>query len=239
PPRPELTAYPRAVRRVARGRGGGGERRGGGGRGGGGRAGRGGGGGGRGRRRRGAPRRGGAAARAGAGGGAGRGGGRGGRGPAQAVHVEASAPLPTLADAVVPVAYTEEQSGKVVVRQPVPSGAFVRRAGEDVQPGDVAVHRGMPIGPAQLAMLAAIGRSQVLVHPRPRVSVISVGEALVDLNERPGTGPTYDVHSYRLAAAAREAGAEVTRVGIVPTDSRRLREVVEGRLLLSEVVVIA
>lgn len=159
--------------------------------------------------------------------------------PAQAVHVEASAPLPTLADAVVPVAYTEEQSGKVVVRQPVPSGAFIRRAGEDVQPGDVAVHRGMPIGPAQLAMLAAIGRSQVLVHPRPRVSIISVGEELVDLNERPGTGQTYDVNSYALAAAAREAGAEVTRVGIVPTDSRRLREVVEGRLLLSEVVVIA
>ncbi|RKT52462.1 gephyrin-like molybdotransferase Glp [Saccharothrix australiensis] len=159
--------------------------------------------------------------------------------PGQAVRVATGAPLPTLADAVVPVGYTDGHAAKVTVQRPVPSAAFVRRTGEDVQTGDVAVRRGATIGPAQVGLLAAVGRNKVLVHPRPRVSVISIGEELVDVDRTPGQGQVYDVNSYALAAAARDAGAEVSRVGIQPADPRRMREVVEGRLLLSEIVVIA
>lgn len=159
--------------------------------------------------------------------------------PGQAVRVATGAPLPTLADAVVPLGYTDEQPAKITVRQPVPSAAFVRRTGEDVQTGDVAVRRGAPIGSAQVGLLAAVGRDKVLVHPRPRVSIISLGDELVDVDRTPGQGQVYDVNSYALAAAARDAGAEVTRVGIASNEPRRLREVVEGRLLLSEIVVIA
>ncbi|MEU4800841.1 gephyrin-like molybdotransferase Glp [Actinosynnema sp. NPDC023587] len=159
--------------------------------------------------------------------------------PGQAVRVATGAPLPTLADAVVPLGYTDGHPAKVTVRRPVPSAGYVRRTGEDVQTGDVAVRRGATIGAAQVGLLAAVGRNKVLVHPRPRVSVISVGEELVDVDRTPGQGQVYDVNSYALAAAARDAGAEVSRVGIQSTDPRRLREVVEGRLLLSEIVVVA
>lgn len=159
--------------------------------------------------------------------------------PGQAVRVDTGAPLPTLADAVVPIGYTDGHHARVTVNQPVPSAAFVRRTGEDVQTGDVAVRRGSPIGSAQVGLLAAVGKSKVLVYPRPRVSVISLGDELIDVDRSPGQGQVYDVNSYSLAAAARDAGAEVHRVGIVPSDPRRLREIVEGRLLLSEIVVIA
>ncbi|HEY0637391.1 MAG TPA: gephyrin-like molybdotransferase Glp [Pseudonocardiaceae bacterium] len=159
--------------------------------------------------------------------------------PRQAVWVATGAPLPTLADAVVPVGYTDGHQAHVTVNQPVPSKGFVRRAGEDVQTGDVAVRRGAVIGAAQVGLLAAVGRDKVLVHPRPRVSVLSMGDELVDVERTPGQGQVYDVNSYALAAAARDAGADVTRVGIVSGDPRKLRDIVEGRLLLSEVVVIA
>ncbi len=159
--------------------------------------------------------------------------------PGQTVRVVTGAPLPTLADAVVPLDHTDQHPAKVTVRQAVPSAAYVRRTGEDVQTGDDAVKRGATIGSAQVGLLAAVGRNKVLVHPRPRVSVISVGEELVDVDRTPGQGQVYDVNSYALTAAARDAGAEVTRVGIVSSDARRLREVIEGRLLLSEIVVIA
>jgi molybdopterin molybdotransferase len=159
--------------------------------------------------------------------------------PGQAVRVVTGAPLPTLADAVVPIGYTDGHHARVTITQPVPSAAFVRRTGEDVQTGDVAVRRGSPIGAAQVGLLAAVGRSKVLVYPRPRVSVISFGDELVDIDRTPGQGQVYDVNSYALAAAARDAGAEVNRVGIVPSDARKLREIVESRLLLSEIVVIA
>ncbi|WP_026422735.1 gephyrin-like molybdotransferase Glp [Actinokineospora inagensis] len=159
--------------------------------------------------------------------------------PGQAVRVATGAPLPTLADAVVPVGYTDGHHARVTVNQPVPSAAYVRRTGEDVQTGDVAVRRNSVIGSAQVGLLAAVGRSKVLVYPRPRVSVISLGDELVDVDRAPGQGQVYDVNSYALSAAARDTGADVIRVGIVSTDTRRLRETIESRLLLSEIVLIS
>ncbi|GAB2745829.1 molybdotransferase-like divisome protein Glp [Amycolatopsis magusensis] len=159
--------------------------------------------------------------------------------PGQAVRVATGAPLPTLADAVVPTAYTDGHHAKVTVHKSVPSAGYVRRTGEDVQIGDVAVRQGDTIGSAQVGLLAAVGKAKVLVYPRPRVSIVSVGDELVDIDRTPSVGQVYDVNSYALAAAARDAGAEVSRVGIVASDPKRLREVVEGRLLMSEVVVVA
>jgi molybdopterin molybdotransferase len=161
--------------------------------------------------------------------------------PGQAVRVATGSALPTLADAVVPLGHTkdgETHAARVTVARSVPSKAYVRRIGEDVQTGDVAVRPGAVIGPAQVGLLAAVGRAKVRVHPRPRLSVLSVGEELVDVERTPGAGQVYDINSYALAAAARDAGAEVHRVGIVPSDPSRLREAVEGRLLVSEIVVV-
>lgn len=159
--------------------------------------------------------------------------------PKQAARVQTGAPMPTLADAVVPLRWTDGGQSRVQVLRGVSSGAYVRRAGDDVQPGDVAVRSGVIIGAAQVGLLAAVGRDRVLVHPRPRLTVLSVGGELVDVSRTPGNGQVYDVNSYALAAAGRDAGAEVNRVGIVSTDPKELREVVAGQLNRSEVVVIA
>ena len=138
--------------------------------------------------------------------------------------------MPTLADAVLPLRWTDGGESRVRVLRSVRSGAYVRRTGDDVQPGDVAVRAGTIIGAAQVGLLAAVGRDRVLVHPRPRLSVMCVGGELVDISRTPGNGQVYDVNSYALAAAGRDAGAEVNRVGIVDTDSKELRDVVEGQL---------
>ena len=159
--------------------------------------------------------------------------------PRQAARVQTGAPMPTLADAVLPLRWTDGGDSKVRVLRSVPTGAYVRRAGDDVQPGDVAVRAGVIIGAAQVGLLAAVGRERVLVHPRPRLSVMSVGSELVDISRTPGNGQVYDVNSFALAAAGRDAGAEVTRVGIISSDPKELREVVEGQLNRAEVVVIA
>jgi molybdopterin molybdotransferase len=159
--------------------------------------------------------------------------------PKQAARVQTGAPMPTLADAVLPLRWTDGGQSRVRVLRGVRSGAYVRRAGDDVQPGDVAVRSGAIIGPAQVGLLAAVGRERVLVHPRPRVTVMSVGGELVDISRTPGTGQVYDVNSYALAAAARDAGAEVSRIGIVSAVGSELRDVVESQLNRAEVVVIA
>jgi molybdopterin molybdotransferase len=158
--------------------------------------------------------------------------------PGQAVRLVTGAPLPTLADAVVPTADTDGHPARVSIHRAVPSAAFVRRIGEDVMPGDIAVRRGSVIASAQVAMLAAVGRDRVLVHPRPRVSVLAVGDELVDVARNPGAGEVYEVNSYALAAAARDAGADAIRVGLVPSDPTRLRAAVEDHLPNSEILVV-
>lgn len=159
--------------------------------------------------------------------------------PRQAARVQTGAPMPTLADAVLPLRWTDGGQSRVRVLRGVRSGAYVRRTGDDVQPGDVAVRAGTIIGAAQVGLLAAVGRDKVMVHPRPRMTVLSVGGELVDVSRTPGNGQVYDVNSYALAAAGRDAGAEVNRVGIVDIDPAKLREVVEGQISRSEVLVIA
>ncbi len=158
--------------------------------------------------------------------------------PGQAVRVAGGAPLPTLADAVVPVSHTDGGAARLSVHQGVPSAAYVRRIGEDVQPGDVAVRRNAVIGAAQVAMLAAAGRDKVLVHPKPRVSVISVGDELVELARTPGAGQVADVCSHALTAAAREAGAETSRAGLVRGDARDVSVAMQDRLPFSDVIVV-
>lgn len=158
--------------------------------------------------------------------------------PGQAVRVAGGAPLPTLADAVVPVDWTDSGAARLTVRRSVPSAGFVRRVGEDVQSGDVAVREGDIVGSAQVAMLAAAGRDKLLVHPRPRVSIVAVGDELVEVSRAATSGQVADVCSHALTAAAREAGAETNRARTVGGSASEIRGAVEDLLPASEIVVV-
>ncbi|AQQ14740.1 Molybdopterin molybdenumtransferase [Corynebacterium glaucum] len=158
--------------------------------------------------------------------------------PKQAVRVATGAPLPTLADAVLPLEWSDRGRKRMTPTRPVGSGDFVRRPGDDIQPGDIAVRQGAVLGPAQIGLVAATGRDKVLVYPRPRVTVMSYGLELVDVERDPGLGQVYDVASYVVAAVAEEAGADVNRVGIINAEPRRLAEVIAGHVSRSELVII-
>lgn len=158
--------------------------------------------------------------------------------PRQAVRVATGAPLPTLADAVLPLEWTDRGRRRVTPQRPVATGDFVRAPGADIQPGDVAVRQGAVLGPAQIGLAAAAGRDKVLVYPRPRVTVLSYGLELVDLEREPGQGQVYDIASYVVAAAAKEAGADVSRVGIMNAEPRQLRETLNSQIARSEVIIV-
>lgn len=159
--------------------------------------------------------------------------------PRQCVRVHAGAPMPTLADAVLPLDWADNQGRRITPLERLRPGEFVHRRGSDVQPGDVVVEQGSVIGAAQVGLLAGVGRSKVLVYPRPRMAVMAFGQELVDIAREPSLGKIYDVNSYSLTAAGREAGAEVHRLGIVGGEPRRMKDIIEGQLIRSEVVVIS
>lgn len=156
-----------------------------------------------------------------------------------AVRIYPGAMLPGGADAVVPLAWTDRGVARVDIRKAPHAGAYIRRAGEDVMPGDTAVTVGTPIGPAQVGLLAAVGRTRVQARPRPRVTVLSIGSELVDVGTTPSPGELIDVNSYALAAAARDAGAAVYRASAIPADKDRLMATLESQLLRTDMLVLS
>jgi molybdopterin molybdotransferase len=130
-------------------------------------------------------------------------------GPGQAARVMTGAPVPAGTAAVVPVEWTDAGAADVRVdRRPAP-GAHLRRAGEDVARGSVVLRPGAVVTPAVVGLLAAVGRTAVRVHPRPRVVVLSTGAELVPAGRRLGPAQIHDANGPMLAASAAAAGADV------------------------------
>ena len=135
-------------------------------------------------------------------------------GAGEAMRIFTGAPLPEGADAVVPQEDTETTDGHVTLKTAVARGAYVRPRGEDVSVGDAVLEPGVPIGAAEIGLLATLGRSQVLVHRRPRVAILSTGNELAELGREPGPGQIPNTNSYSLFAQVLEAGGEPMNLGI-------------------------
>jgi molybdopterin molybdotransferase len=153
------------------------------------------------------------------------------------VRIMTGAMVPAGADAVIPVEWTDGGVATVVVRRAPTAGANVRRAGEDVAEGDTVLTAGTHLGAVQVGLAAAVGRSRLLVRPRPRVVVVSTGSELVEAGQPLGPGRIVDANSPALTAAAVEAGAIAYRVGIVPDDPRALAATLEDQLVRADVLV--
>jgi len=143
--------------------------------------------------------------------------------PGVTVKLFTGSVIPPGADTVVRVEDTSEEDGTVVVRAVPSRGANVRAAGEDVRPGQRVLEAGTVLGPADLGILASIGCATVVVHHRPRVTILSTGSELVELDETPGPGQVVNSNAYTLAAASFEAGATAVVLPIVRDRAEDIR----------------
>jgi molybdopterin molybdotransferase len=129
--------------------------------------------------------------------------------PGTAHRIMTGAPIPAGATAIVPVEATDGGTDVVRINAPSVEGRHIRRAGEDVAAGSTVLRAGQVVTPAVVGLAAALGLDKLRVIPRQRVLIISTGSELVS----PGTplrpGQIYESNSPMLAAAIRDAGAEV------------------------------
>ena len=157
--------------------------------------------------------------------------------PGMCMRIMTGAPLPTGADTVIPVEWTDGGIAQVRITQRASAGQCIRRRGEDVEPGDVVLRSGEQLGASQVGMLAAIGRRDVLVRPRPRVAVLSTGSELAEPGARLEPGQITDANSYTLTAAAIEAGCVGYRHGIVADEPHAVLTTIEDQLLRADAIV--
>lgn len=132
----------------------------------------------------------------------------------EAARIFTGAPVPRGADTVVRQEDTSREGETVLVRVAAPPRENVRPAGEDVRSGDLVLRSGSRLGPAEVGLLASLGRSEIAVHQRPRVAILSGGDELVEIDGDPAQGRIVSSNSHSLAAQCREAGADPFYLGI-------------------------
>ncbi|MFH1139772.1 MAG: gephyrin-like molybdotransferase Glp [Pseudomonadota bacterium] len=160
--------------------------------------------------------------------------------PGQAVRVWTGGMMPPGSDAVVMIEYSRlVDETQVELARPAAPGDNVIRRGEDIRRGQVLIPRGRRLRPQDVGLLAAMGRTRVPVRLKPRAAVLSTGDEIVPIEQRPREGQVRDVNSYSLAAMIEQAGAGAERRGLVKDDPRALGEAVASSLERADVVILS
>jgi molybdopterin molybdotransferase len=109
--------------------------------------------------------------------------------------------------------------GVVVVLPPgLKRGANTRLAGEDIASGKVAIAAGRRLQPADVALAAALGLSQLTVRRRVRVALFSTGNEIAPQGKPLPPASLYDSNRFLLMSLLARAGAQTTDLGILPDE---------------------
>ena len=148
--------------------------------------------------------------------------------PGTCCRVFTGAPLPFGADAVEMEEEVERAGAHARFRRAAVRGRFVRPAGADVREGAVALRRGSAVDAGAIGLAAALGRTELAVHRRPRVALLPTGNELVPIDRSPAPGEILDSNSHALAAACAEAGAVPSLLALARDDRAALRAALAG-----------
>jgi molybdopterin molybdotransferase len=151
-------------------------------------------------------------------------------GPGEAIAISTGAMLPKGADAVVRVEDTDRDGERVAIQVEVETGRDIRRAGEDILPGSEVLPSGAVLGPAELGVLASVGREKARCFRRPALSIVTTGDELTEPGTPLGPGAIRNTNSYSIAALATLAGAEIATVATVGDDASATREALDEAL---------
>ena len=117
-----------------------------------------------------------------------------------------------------------------IQKVPAAAGENVVPAGAEARIGQELLPRGIRLGPAQIAMAAATGKARVKVYRKPRVAILSTGDELVDVVEKPGASQIRNSNSYSLAALVAECGGEPVQLPIARDEEDKLTELIQEGL---------
>jgi molybdopterin molybdotransferase len=140
-----------------------------------------------------------------------------------AVRILTGAPMPEGTDTVFMQEDVRLGDDAVILPAGLTRGANARPAGEDIAVGAEALPAGRRLQPRDVALLAALGLSQVQVRRRPKVAVFSTGNELREPGGALGAAAIYDSNRYSLMALMKRLGCDVRDLGILP-DRRDLTE---------------
>ena len=150
--------------------------------------------------------------------------------PGTCVQIMTGAAVPTGADAVVMIEYTERQGDLVRFQRAAETHQNVVPRGSEARAGQTILKPGMRLGFAELALAAQVGATQLNSAKRPRVAVLSTGDEVVLIDEQPGAFQIRNSNSVSLAAQVRIGGGEPVVLGNAADRVEDLGEKIERGL---------
>lgn len=154
------------------------------------------------------------------------------------IRIMTGAPIPLHADTVIKKEeVTEEKNAIRIVRPGVP-GENIRKKGEDFKAGDEAVPAGTKVTPGVAGLLASLGIRNVVVGPKPRVSIMATGHELVSSIEALQPGKILESNSVMLKSALSEIGIYPIRNTITEDEPALMRDWLVAALKDSDVIII-
>lgn len=143
--------------------------------------------------------------------------------PGEAMAIMTGAPIPEGCNSVIPVEDTEVvTSGIVRILRQVEPGKNIRHSGEDVRKGEVVLKKGTVVGPAELGMLASVGRKRVRVFRKPVVAILVTGNEIIEFGERLRPGKVRDINTSSLRGLVEKFGGVPLPLGIAGDEKVKL-----------------
>jgi len=143
----------------------------------------------------------------------------------EAIAIMTGAPVPEGANAVqmVELSHLSSDGRKVTITKPVKAHENIAPRGSEARAGEVILDSGHRIGPAEIAVMATFGYSQVQVYRKPSVAIVATGDELVEFNKPPRPDQIRNSNAYCLASQLRYMEIEADYLGIARDDKEELR----------------
>lgn len=132
--------------------------------------------------------------------------------PGEAIRIFTGGMIPGKATCVVRQedVFTFENKVKILVMPK--KDANIRRVGEQIKEGDLAIKKGTILNPGAIGFLSMIGVSEVSVFSKPRITIITTGNELTKLGNKLEEGMIYESNSNTLLAGLKSFGFEARAV---------------------------
>ena len=161
-------------------------------------------------------------------------------GPGEAARISTGGMLPEGADSVIMVEHTDALDDTTIeAYRSVAPGQNMIEKGEDIQCREPALTHPTRIRPQEAGLLAACGRSEISVYRRPMVGIISTGDEVVSVDQKPCDGQIRDINTHTLSGQVLAAGGVPVTFGIVKDSRDDLMEKCRRALQLTDMVLIS
>ncbi len=155
----------------------------------------------------------------------------------ECVRIMTGALIPDGCDSVVMQEQVTVAGDRITLNKAVRAGQNIRRAGEDMQQGSIALSRGQIIRAAEMGVLASLGLSEVQVYRKLKVAIFSTGDEL----QQPGTalvaGQIYDSNRFTLMGLLAGLGVEIFDMGNIRDDKAILKQAMLDAAQQADVII--